>query len=128
MEYKLFDANDKDIPEGAEPDLIYFGEFEDGACKAYAAFKRSEDDPEEVSYLGSSVTGKEEQDLLAEAEEFLSDMGIRYVRITMVGTLEEVAPEYYRLKYDGYTPISLNERIYDEEKGAYVQEWIKSLD
>ena len=127
MEYRLFDANDNIITEEAETDLIYFGSFEEDECTAYTTFKRSKEDSEEVRYMGCSVKGSDEQRLLAEAEEALADMGIRYVRITIVGTLEELAPEFYRYKYDGYTPISLNERIYDEEKGAYVQDWIKAL-
>ena len=128
MVYRLFDSNDNEITDDSEPDIIYFGAFEDDKCTAYVSFKRSKEDSQEVLYLGCSVTGSEEQLLLAEAEETLKDLGIRYIRVTIVGTVEELIPEYYHYRYEGYTPISLNERIYDEEKGAYVQYWIKSLD
>ena len=128
MEYRIVDVYDKEIPEDVDPDVIYFGAFEGEKCISYVAFKRSEDDPREVLYLGGSAKGTEEQNLLSEAEEALRDMGIRYIRVTIVGTVDELAPEFYRYKYDGYTPLSLNEKIYDEEKEAYVQYWIKSLD
>ena len=127
MEYRIVDAYDNIIPEDAEPDDIYFGAYEGDECISFAGFRRSKEDAEEVRYLGCSAKGREEQELLAEAEEALRDMGIRYIRVTIVGTLEELAPEYYRYKYDDYTPVSLNERIYDEEKGAYVQDWINAL-
>ena len=88
MEYRLVDAYDNIIPEDAEPDDLYFGAYEGDKCISFAGFRRSKDDPSEVRYLGSSAQGSEEQNLLAEAEEALRDMGIRYIRVTIVGTLE----------------------------------------